>query len=85
MERGLEERIVEPAAEDEAARVALRWLVRLRGEGRPLQEIAAGLEAATGLKLAPDAVKRILERVAGPVPHEEGGDPRYFTGWMGGG
>jgi hypothetical protein len=80
-----ERRIVEPPPGDEKARAALRCLVRLRGEGRPADEIAAGLEAETGWRLSPETVERILRRIAGPTPREDGGDPRFFTGWLGGG
>jgi hypothetical protein len=84
MERDLERRIVEgPMGEEE--RAALRCLLRLRSEGRPLEDIAAGLKAEAGLVLAPEAVDRVLRQVAGPVPREEGGDPAFFTGYLGGG
>lgn len=85
MTEELERRIAEPAEGDEEARAALRCLLRLRGEGKTAPEIAAGLAAETGLELTPEAVERLLERVAGPVPNQEGGDPAYFTGCMGGG
>lgn len=81
----IERRIIEPGPDDEEARAALRCLVRLRGEGKDAAAIAAGLAAETGIELTPEAAARLVERVAGPVPREEGGDPAYFTGWMGGG
>jgi hypothetical protein len=80
----LERRIV-AAAGGEEERAALRCLPRLRGEGRSLEEIAAGLRAETGLELSPAAVDRVLRRIAGPVPREQGGDPEYFSGYLGGG
>lgn len=81
----LERRIVEPAEGDAEAGAALRCLMRLRGEGKDLAEIAAGLEAETGTALAPEAVDRILRRVAGPAAGGEGADPDYFSGYLGGG
>lgn len=84
MEDALERRLVE-APETEQERAALRCLVRLRGEGRPVEEIAAGLRTETGLELSPDAVDRVLRQVAGPAPRETGGDPDYFSGYLGGG
>jgi hypothetical protein len=84
MERDLERRLVEAPSGD-TERAALRCLLRLRSEGKPLEEIAAGLRAETGLELSPAAVDRVLRRIAGPVPREEGGDPEYFSGYLGGG
>jgi hypothetical protein len=81
----LERRLIEPAPEDEVAQAARRCLVRLRGEGKTLAAIAAGLEAEAGISLPEDAVDRVLRQIAGPVPRQEGGDPAYFTGWLGGG
>lgn len=81
----LERRIVEPPPGDEEASAALRCLIRLRGEGSAPAEIATRLAQETGWELTPEAVQRVLERVAGPAPNQEGGDPRYFTGCMGGG
>jgi hypothetical protein len=78
-----EQRLIQPRTEGDAA--ALRCLVRLRGEGNSLDAIAAGLRAETGLDLAPDAIDRVLRRVAGPVARAEGGDPEYFSGYLGGG
>lgn len=85
MSSELERRIVAPPPGDEEAAGALRCLMRLRGEGKAAPEIAAGLEAETGLVLGADAVARVLAAIAGPAPSEEGGDPRYFSGWLGGG
>jgi hypothetical protein len=84
MERDLERRIVEGPM-GEAERTALRCLMRLRSEGKSLEAIAAGLKAETGLELAPAAVDRVLRQVAGPVPREDGGDPEFFSGHLGGG
>ncbi len=80
----LERRLVE-RPETEAERAALRALVRLRGEGRAVEEIAAGVKDASGLDLSPAAIDRVLRQVAGPLPRERGGDPDYFTGYLGGG
>jgi hypothetical protein len=85
VESDLERRIVEPPEGDAEARAALRCLLRLRGEGKPLGEIAAGLAAETGSTLPPEAVDRILRRVAGPAAGGEGADPEYFSGHLGGG
>src|SRR3954452_18822938 len=49
-----EQRLVHPRAEDDAA--ALRCLMRLRGEGSSLDEIAAGLREETGMDLAPNVI-----------------------------
>ena len=76
-------RLLQPA--DAADRAALACLLRLRSLGRSRDEIAHGLEAETGLVLTPEAVERVLEEIAGPVPRDEGGDPAYFTGHLGGG
>ena len=81
----LEQRIVEPPPGDATARAALRCLLRLHTEGARPEAIAETLAAETGLALPPDAIERMLRRIAGPTPREEGGDPRYFTGWLGGG
>jgi hypothetical protein len=78
-----EQRLVEPRGEEDVA--ALRCVLRLRGEGKSLEGIAAGLRAETGLDLAPDAVDRVLRLVAGPAARAEGGDPDYFSGYLGGG
>ena len=80
----LERKIVEGTGGEEV-QAALRCLLRLRSEGRTLEEIAAGLEAETGQVLSPAAVDRVLRQVAGPAPRQEGGDPDYFSGWLGGG
>jgi hypothetical protein len=84
MEQDLERRLVEAPAGD-AERAALRCLLRLRSEGRSVEEIAAGLEAETGWRLSPAAVDRVLRQVAGPAPRQEGGDSVYFSGYLGGG
>jgi hypothetical protein len=83
MDRGIERRIIEPEGEPE--RKALRCLLRMRSEGKPLHEMPAGLEAETGLALPADAIERVLNAVAGPVPRETGGDPAFFSGYLGGG
>lgn len=85
MTNELEQRLVEPPPGDEEARTALRCLIRLRGEGCAPAEIVSRLAHEAGWELTPEAVERVLERVAGPTPTQEGGDPRYFTGCMGGG
>jgi hypothetical protein len=60
--------------------------VRLRSEGKPPVVIAAALKAETGLELSPEAVERVMGRVAGPAaPEGEGGDPAFFSGYLGGG
>ena len=84
MEHDLERSLVEAPSGD-AERAALRCLLRLRSEGKSLDEIAAGLQAETGLELTPAAVDRVLRRIAGPVPREMGGDTEYFGGYLGGG
>lgn len=84
MSSELERRLVE-GPETDQERTALRALIRLRGEGKPVEEIAAGLEAESGIRLSPEAVDRVLRQVAGPAPRESGGDPDYFTGQLGGG
>lgn len=80
----LETRILAVPESDEA-RVAVSCLLRLRSMGRSPDEIAAGLEAETGMRLSPEAVERVLGRIAGSVPRDEGGDPEFFTGELGGG
>jgi hypothetical protein len=75
--------LLHPASE--ADRVALACLMRLRSEGRSLDEIADGLRAETGLAVSPEALDQVLRRVAGPVPCADGGDPEYFSGYLGGG
>ena len=84
MDDDLERKLVE-APDGERERAALACLVRMRGEGKSVEEIAAGLKAETGAELSPDAVDRVLRRVAGPAPRETGGDPEYFSGYLGGG
>ncbi len=66
-------------------RAGLRCLLRMRSEGKSEEEIAAGLKAETGFELSPEAVDRVLRRIAGPVPRKKGGDPEYFSGYLGGG
>ena len=83
MDQDIEQRIV--AAKGEPEQAALRCLVRMRSEGRPLDEMPAGLAAETGLSLSAEAIDRILRAVAGPVPRETGGDPEFFSGYLGGG
>ena len=84
MESDLERRLSDvPRTDDE--RAALRGLLRMRSEGKSLDEIAAGLKAETGFELSPEAVDRVLRRIAGPLPRKEGGDPEYFSGYLGGG
>jgi hypothetical protein len=83
MTDGPEQRLIQPRSEDDAA--ALRCLMRLRGEGNSLDQIAAGLRAETGMDLAADAIDRVLRQVAGPAARAEGGDPEYFSGYLGGG
>ena len=78
-----EQRLIQPRRQDDAA--ALRCLMRLRGEGNSLKEIAAGLRAETGMDLATDVIDRVLRQIAGPVARAEGGDPEYFSGYLGGG
>jgi len=80
----IEQRLIE-RPETDAERAALRALVRLRGEGKSLEEIAAGVKEASGIELSAEAVDRVLRRVAGPVARESGDDPEYFTGYLGGG
>jgi hypothetical protein len=63
----------------------VRCLVRLRSEGKSLDEIAMGLQAETGHRLATAAVEALMSRVAGPVPAQEGADPKFFSGYLGGG
>ena len=84
MQDDLEQRII-AGPKDPKERAVLRCLMRLRSEGKSAEEIAAEIESETGLALAPAAVDRILREVAGPVPREKGGDPEYFSGYLGGG
>ena len=84
MSKDVEQRLVE-GPETETERAALRALVRLRGEGKSVEEIAAGVKAETGLELSPAAVDRVLRQVAGPAVPGSGADPDYFTGYLGGG
>jgi hypothetical protein len=83
MARDPEDRLLHPA--DEADRAALACLLRLRSEGKSRDEIAPALRTETGLTLEPAAIERVLRAVAGPVPRAEGGDPAYFSGYLGGG
>jgi hypothetical protein len=71
--------------EHEADRGALACLLRLRSEGRGLVEIADRLRAETGFDLDQSELDRVLRILAGPVPRSEGGDPEYFSGYLGGG
>jgi hypothetical protein len=48
-------------------------------------EIADRLRAETGFDLDQSELDRVLRIVAGPVPRSEGGDPEYFSGYLGGG
>jgi hypothetical protein len=81
--RDLEQRLIQAPADAETAE-ALRCLLRLRGEGKSAEEIAAGL-AAAGHELSPAAVERVLREIAGPAAAGEGADPEYFSGYLGGG
>lgn len=83
MDADIERRIIQGQGETE--RAALRCLVRLRSEGKALDEMPAGLEAETGIALSAEAIERILREVAGEVPRQEGGDPAFFSGYLGGG
>lgn len=83
MDQDIERRIIAAGGEQEQA--ARRCLVRLRSEGRPLEEMPAALLAETGVSLSAEAIERVLSEIAGPVPEEEGGDPRFFSGYLGGG
>jgi hypothetical protein len=84
VDQDTERRILEPKGE--ADRAALRCLLRMRSEGKPLAEMPAALEAETGVALPVDSVDRILRKVAGrPAPRAEGGDPEFFSGYLGGG
>jgi hypothetical protein len=78
-----EKRQLQPA--DAAERAALACLLRLRSLGTSREEIAQDLVAETGLVLTVEAVDRVLEEIAGPVPRDESGDPAYFAGHLGGG
>ena len=78
-----ENRLLHPA--DATDRAALACLLRLRSEGRSREAIAQGIRAETGLVLEPAGVDRVLAEIAGPVPRKEGGDPAYFSGYLGGG
>ncbi len=84
MSDDFERRLMEQP-ETEAERAALRSLMRLRGEGKSVEEIAAGVKEETGLELSPAAVDRVLRAVAGPAVAGSGADPEYFTGYLGGG
>ena len=73
-----EQRLIEPRTEDEA--VALRCLMRLRGEGNSPGEIAAGLRAETGMDLAADILEPgVLRQVAGPAARAEERYKEYFS------
>jgi uncharacterized protein with GYD domain len=73
---------LEPVAEEQAA---VDCMLRARSEGKSLPEIAEAVRIETGLELTPEAVDRILREAAGPVPRREGGDPEFFSGYLGGG
>ncbi len=62
MLEGLEERILAVPESDEA-RVALASMLRLQRAGKSPDEIAFGLEAETGMRLAPSSVERILRQL----------------------
>jgi hypothetical protein len=83
MARDPAERLLHPL--DDSDRNALACLLRLRSEGKDLAEIARGLRAETGFILSPPDLDRVLREIAGPVPREDGGDPEYFSGYLGGG
>ena len=83
MDQDTESRIVE--AKGEAEQAAMRCLIRMRGEGKPLDEMPATLEAETGIALPAEAIDRVLRVIAGPAPRETGGDPEFFSGYLGGG
>jgi hypothetical protein len=70
---------------DDADRAALRSLLRLRSEGLDLLGIANHLRAETGLDLTPSELDAVLREIAGPVPRAKGGDPEFFSGYLGGG
>jgi hypothetical protein len=70
---------------DEEDRHALSCLLRLRSEGHGLAEIVACLRAETGFALTESELDCVLRKVAGPVPRADGGDPEYFSGYLGGG
>jgi hypothetical protein len=70
---------------EEADRDALACLMRLRSEGYDLAEIADRLRHETGFALSPAELDRTLREIAGPVPRPEGGDPSFFSGYLGGG
>jgi hypothetical protein len=78
-----EQRLIEPRTPED--RAALATLLRLRSEGRELPDIAARLRAQTGFDLELEALDRVLRTIAGPAPQQEGGDPAYFSGYLGGG
>jgi hypothetical protein len=75
--------LIEPRTPED--RAALATLLRLRSEGRELPDIAARLRAQTGFDLELEALDRVLRTIAGPAPQQEGGDPAYFSGYLGGG
>jgi hypothetical protein len=80
----LEHRLIN-RPESPQERAALRALVRLRSEGKSVDAIAAGVKTETGIELSTATVDRILREVAGPAPREKGGDPEFFSGYLGGG
>ncbi|MGD9510082.1 MAG: hypothetical protein AB7I59_06155 [Geminicoccaceae bacterium] len=76
-------RLLHPATE--ADRNALACLMRLRSEGCGLAEMADRLRHETGFELAPAELDGVVREIAGPVPQPEGGDPSFFSGYLGGG
>ncbi len=83
MARDPGQRLLHPV--DDVDRSALACLLRLRSEGKDLAEIADGLRVEAGLVLSLPDLERVLREIAGPVPREDGGDPEYFSGYLGGG
>lgn len=55
------------APECDAALTALPYLIALQEQGKSTLEIAAGLFAATGMRLVPASVERILGGARRPV------------------
>jgi hypothetical protein len=80
-----EQRRVEASPQGDSEKIALSYALRLRGQGKSLEEIAAGLKADAGIDVSPAAVDDMLRRAAGPAASERGADPAFFTGTMGGG
>jgi hypothetical protein len=61
MVENAEHRLLYPS--NETDRAALACLLRLRSEGKSLDEIVAGLAVETGLTLAPMTLDRVLQQV----------------------